>query len=276
MLALGGAAALVALVFAVRYVVYARSHEWTDDAFIDGDTVPVSPKVAGYVKAVGVTDNQQVKAGTLLVSIDPRDFEVARSHAEAAVRLAQAERDKAAADARRARELFGREEVSKQELDHAEADTQVADAKLSQAAAALERAKLDLEYATIEAAIDGRVTKKSVEPGQYVQVGQPLLTLVSTAVWVSANFKESQLNEMRVGQPVEIRVDAYPGREFRGHVDSIQAGTGARFSLFPPENATGNFVKVVQRVPVKIVFDEHPADILLAPGMSVEPSVLVK
>ena len=121
------------------------------------------------------------------------------------------------------------------------------------------------------------MTRKAIEEGVLVQVGQPLMAVVPGEVWVTANFKESQLGQLKTGQPVEIKVDAYPDKVFKAHVDSIQAGTGARFSLLPPENAAGNYVKVVQRVPVKIVFDEQPdPQHALAPGMSVEPEVLAR
>jgi membrane fusion protein (multidrug efflux system) len=150
-------------------------------------------------------------------------------------------------------------------------------AEIAQARAAVERAELDLASTRITAPESGRVTRKVVEAGAYVQIGQTLLTIIPSDVWVVANFMETQLANMRVGQPVEITVDAYPDQVFGGHVDSIQAGTGARFSLLPPENATGNFVKVVQRVPVKIVFGAPlPADFLLSPGMSVVPVVRVQ
>ncbi|HKO19017.1 MAG TPA: efflux RND transporter periplasmic adaptor subunit, partial [Acidobacteriaceae bacterium] len=125
----------------------------------------------------------------------------------------------------------------------------------------------------------GMVTRKNVEPGQFVQVAQPMFSIVPTDVWVTANFKETQLDLMRIGQPVDIKVDAYGGLVLHGHVDSIQNGTGSRFSLLPAENATGNFVKVVQRVPVKIVFDRgetNDSNHLLAPGLSVEPKVRVR
>jgi membrane fusion protein (multidrug efflux system) len=116
-----------------------------------------------------------------------------------------------------------------------------------------------------------------VEQGNYLEVGQGLMAIVPDDVWVVANFKETQLDRMRPGQPVTIKIDAYPDKEYQGHVESIQAGTGARFSLLPPENATGNYVKVVQRVPVKIVFDDKlPQELSIAPGMSVEPEVKVK
>jgi membrane fusion protein (multidrug efflux system) len=138
----------------------------------------------------------------------------------------------------------------------------------------VQQAELQLSYTRIFAPFDGRVTKKSVEPGNYVQPGQTLFSLVPPEVWVVANFKETQLRRMRVGQPVSVRADAVPGRDFRAHVESVQVGTGSRFTILPPENATGNFVKVVQRVPVKIVFDEPAADLeRLWAGESVEPKV---
>jgi membrane fusion protein, multidrug efflux system len=160
-------------------------------------------------------------------------------------------------------------------VSRAQAD--IADAEVEQARAAVEQAAIELSSTQISAPESGRVTRKSVEAGAYVHVGQALMAIVPRDVWVVANFMETQLADMRPGQPVEITVDAYPAISFKGLVDSIQAGTGARFSLLPPENATGNFVKVVQRVPVKIVFDESPSpDHLLSPGMSVVPVVKVK
>ncbi|HEY0369633.1 MAG TPA: HlyD family secretion protein [Chthoniobacterales bacterium] len=160
------------------------------------------------------------------------------------------------------------------EAAHVQVDA--AKAEVTQAEAAEHEAELQMSYAKIAAPEDGRVTNKAVEPGAYVQVGQNLLALVTPERWVTANFKETQLRDVRVGQPVSIHVDAYPDRELRGHVDSIQAGSGARFSLLPPENATGNYVKVVQRVPVKIVFDEQPdVQRVLGPGMSAVPDVKV-
>jgi membrane fusion protein (multidrug efflux system) len=150
-------------------------------------------------------------------------------------------------------------------------------AQIGQYEAAVHQAELDLSYTRLYAPESGRVTRKSVEPGAYVQVGQTLFSIVPDRVWVVANFKETQLRHMRAGQPATVRVDAYPDRIFHGHVDSIQAGSGARFSLLPPENATGNYVKVVQRVPVKIVIDETAdPQRVLGPGMSVVPDVRVR
>jgi membrane fusion protein (multidrug efflux system) len=158
-----------------------------------------------------------------------------------------------------------------------ESQVKTAEAQVAVAQTMLHQAELDLSYTSIRAPVDGRVTRKSVEPGAYVSVGQPLLAVVPDDVWVVANFKETQLKQMRPGQAVEVSIDAYPDRKFDAHIDSIQSGTGSRFSLLPPENATGNYVKVVQRVPVKIVFDQPlPSDLAIAPGMSVEPEVKVK
>ncbi len=149
-----------------------------------------------------------------------------------------------------------------------------ASAEAKQAETQVQQAELQLSYTKIFAPFDGRVTKKSVEPGNYVQPGQTLFSLVPSDVWVVANFKETQLKKMKVGQSVSVRVDAIPGRDFKAHVESFQVGTGSRFTLLPPENATGNFVKVVQRIPVKIVFDEPSADLeRLWAGESVEPKV---
>jgi membrane fusion protein (multidrug efflux system) len=160
-------------------------------------------------------------------------------------------------------------------VSRAQAD--LASAEVEQASAAAEQAALDLSSTKIFAPESGRVTRKSAQAGAYVHAGQALMAIVPRDVWVVANFMETQLADMRPGQPVEIAVDAYPTMRLKGRVDSIQAGTGARFSLLPPENATGNFVKVVQRVPVKIVFDESPpSDYLLSPGMSVVPVVKVQ
>jgi membrane fusion protein (multidrug efflux system) len=142
----------------------------------------------------------------------------------------------------------------------------------------VKQAELNLEYTTVKSPVKGQVSRKSVEPGQVIQPGQPLMTIIPLEqVWITANFKETQLASMRVGQVVDIDVDAYGGKEFKGKIESIAAATGARFSLLPPENATGNFVKVVQRVPVKIVLDEgQDPQRLLRPGMSVTPTVYTK
>ncbi len=254
---------IVALAAGVYYFRFVAPFESTDNAFIEGNVIPIAPKVPGYVAELPIQDNQAVKKGQLLVQIDPRDYEVA-------LRSAEAHYDKAKSDYDRDVVLVGSNAISKQDLDTARAAYEEASAQLDQA-------KLNMEYARITAPEDGRVTRRVVEQGAYVQPGQALLAIVPRHYWVIANFKEIQLTHMRLGQPVEVVVDAYPDRKFNGHVESIQSGAGARFSLFPPENATGNYIKVVQRVPVKIVFDDPPdVQLALGPGMSVSPTVRVK
>jgi membrane fusion protein (multidrug efflux system) len=166
-------------------------------------------------------------------------------------------------------------EAAKQ-VQSAKAQWDSARAAIREAKAALAQAQLQLSYTKVFAPVTGRVTQRSLNSGDYVQAGQQVMALVPTSVWITANFKETQLRHMRPGQPAEIRVDAYPSHILHGHVNSIQAGSGARFSLLPPENATGNFVKIVQRVPVKIVLDEPiNGSHVLGPGMSVEPTVII-
>src|SRR5437588_3130567 len=211
--------------------------------------------------------------------------------AEAQVAEARSAESTQSEQARRAQTLIGGAQAAvgealgklsqagagEQQVAVSQAQAETAGASIEQLRAAVEQAELELSYTKIYAPESGRVTRKAVEEGALVQPGQPLMAVVSGDVWVTANFKETQLDKIRPGQPVEITVDAYPGRTFKAHVDSIQAGTGARFSMIPPENATGNYVKVVQRVPVKIVFDEPPdPNHLLAPGMSVTPEVQIR
>jgi len=396
--------------YGIHRYIYSLSHEWTDDAFIDGTIVRISPRVSGHVAKVHVKANQRVEQGDLLIEIDPQPFEARALQAQAALEVALAaqkaahtkadlarvsanaqldesragvkvseagleaarnrveqaraqldaaradvEQEKenasaaeavakrAASDLQRYQELRRKEVISEQELDAATAEassssasreaarrkvasvmadqadaeasvraaeqalqeaesrlTQAkaqlsdaesapqkiasseamaaeADARVDQARAVLRQAELDLSYARITAPSGGHVTRKSVEAGDYVATGQALFALVTPDTFVTANFKETQLTKMRPGQSVTIKIDAYPDQIFKGHVESIQRGSGARFSLLPPENATGNYVKVVQRVPVKIVFDGDPGgDFLLGPGMSVVPTVAVK
>src|SRR6267154_100168 len=396
---------LIVAIVGLRYWLYARSHESTDDAFIDGNIVQVSPKASGYITRVYVKDNQSVNTGDLIagraqqkqaqtqvtltrvtgranVQQAAAGVQQARSgvasaragaasersrtnqaaaginaasanvqQAQAQVSAAMAEAARANADVQRYQTLYDKDEISRQRLDQAiaaartanaqvdaarervaaaqaqvneaqastsaaaqtaqRARTQIggaqaqvneaigklaqantapqqvqvsqaqaasAGANLEQLQAALDQAELELSYTKIFAPESGRIARKAIEVGTLVQIGQPLMAVVPRDVWVTANFKESQLASIRPGEPVDINIDAYPDKVFKGHVDSIQAGTGARFSLIPPENATGSYVKVVQRVPVKIVFEPNQIDPqhLLAPGMSVVPEVKVK
>ncbi|MGO8835847.1 MAG: HlyD family secretion protein [Limisphaerales bacterium] len=201
-------------------------------------------------------------------TISAQEFDAAQAAAREADANLIAARQKAAADASKISE-------ARAQLDATKAAVGMALAQFRQAQTTVQSAQLDLSYTKIFAPADGRVTRKAVEAGDYVQTGQTLLSIVPNDVWVVANFKETQLKHMKPGQRAMVSIDALD-RSFAAHVDSVQAGSGAAFSLLPPENATGNYVKVVQRVPVKIVFDEPlPADHTVGPGLSVVPDVSV-
>jgi membrane fusion protein (multidrug efflux system) len=197
---------------------------------------------------------------------------------ETAIAAAQQRAVQARASAARAQASLQTARTAPEQLQATRARASSAEARVKQMRAALAQAELNLERTTIKAPSAGTVSRKSIELGQVVQPGQPLMALVSlTDVWVVANFKETQLRNMRTGQPATIEVDGLGGLEFKGRVDSLAAATGAKFSLLPPENATGNYVKVVQRVPVKIVFEPgQDPDHRLRPGMSVFPTIYTK
>jgi membrane fusion protein, multidrug efflux system len=392
---IGGALVLIGAI--VYFFWYSAGRVNTDDAEVDGHLNPVSAKISGNVLEVLVNDNQQVKAGQVLVKIDPRDYQARVDQMRAALALAQAQFnaanvtvpmtqemtqgdnsnanaglagalaeqasanqtyqmaltsdlayansqvvkyqasfDKAQADLARMKPLVEKEEISRQQYDSYVAAAQVAQGELDSAKqrlaqaqqnVAVTKAKLDsktadvakaragqvqanaslrqvnvqsanaaaanasikaaeanlaaaelqLSYATIIAPVDGVVTHKSVEVGQVLQPGQGLLILVPLQdIWVTADFKETQLAKVHPGQKVEVKVDMY-GKTFTGHVDSVAGATGSRMSLLPPENATGNFVKVVERIPVKIILDPIPPDqAILRPGMNVDVTIITR
>ena len=296
----------------VRRWIYSLNHVSTDNAQVDGHIIPILPKVGGYVVDVRTDENRSVKAGDTLVVLDDRDFKarLAQAEADLAVALAgvsnrarvgqaeaqvaqaQANAEKAHADLERIKPLAEKDIVPKQALDAAEATARAADAALASAQAALlgadarvaaaraarDQAALSLSYTRISAPAEGVVSKKSVELGQLVQPGQPLMSLVPLSdVWVTANLKETQIQDVTAGDPVDFTVDAYPGVHFCGKVESISPATGAKFSLLPPDNATGNFTKVVQRLPVRIR-QCGPQDPKreLRPGMSVVATIQTK
>ena len=378
-LIVGGIVLLVAGFFLWRYL---DSYESTDDAQIDGHLNAISARVSGHVAKLLVQDNQYVEAGTPLVEIDPKDYEIAIASARAdyqdalataesmqvnvpittvntGSQLSSAQADleggragvsmarqqleaaraqleqsiandiKAQNDVGRYRQLVDKQEISHQQYDQAvaaarssaagvaaarasasaaeqqvaqaqskrdsmeanlraaqtapqqnaqmRARAQAAIAQAQQKKAALDQAMLNLQYARLVAPVNGIVSNRTVEVGQNVSVGQELMKIINLDdIWVTANFKESQLRLMRPGQRVTISVDAY-GKKYNGHVESIAGASGALFSLLPPENATGNYVKVVQRIPVKITFDPgETKEHILRPGMSVEPKVWVR
>ncbi|HWT44794.1 MAG TPA: HlyD family secretion protein, partial [Vicinamibacterales bacterium] len=224
---------------------------------------------------------QQFDAAVAAADAAKANVDAAKSDvvaAQAAIAVAQQKSAQARAGATQARAGLASAQTAPQQLQVTQSRAAAAEARVQQAQAALKQAELNLQYTTVKAPSTGVVSRKSVEIGQVVQAGQPLLALVDLQdVWVTANFKETQLNEMRPGQRAVVEVDALGGKEFNGHIDSIAAATGAKFSLLPPENATGNYVKVVQRVPVKIVFEPgQDPNHLLRPGMSVTPTVYVR
>jgi membrane fusion protein (multidrug efflux system) len=273
-----GTVVAIGLISGWFYNNYRKTHISTDDAFIDGDIYTISARIDGTVSSVYVDSNQPVKKGDLLVELDPRDYRSRFEAAQAHLALEQANLRQADRDLKRIKALFDQDVNSAERYDKALSTQEISAAQVKVAVEQLRQAELNLSYTEIKAPADGYVTKKNVMVGNQVKTGQPLMALVNLdALKVIANYKETQLERIRPGQPAEIKVDAYPGMVFKGKVDSIMAGTGVSFSLFPPENATGNYVKVVQRVPVKIVLDpgadkEH----LLKIGMSVVPTIMAK
>lgn len=304
------------LLIIVVFIIYeASKYQTTDDAYVDTTTVTVSPKVSGQIVKVLVKDNQQVKAGDIVAVIDKVDYDVKLQQADAAYKrallnqqnahanlnAANSEIELAKKDVERYKNLYEAGAVSKQTLDKAITNlesiqarqitaeqaifsanpsqaSKVADADLNVLKAQRRAAELALEYTDIVAPIDGTVSNKKVEVGMMVQPGSPLFVIVPNDVWVVANYKETQIRGMKKGMPVDIKIDTYPKKVFKGEIDSIQRASGAKSSLFPPENAVGSFVKIVQRIPVKIVFTEKidPEEYQIIPGMSVVPKVKTK
>jgi len=272
---------IVALVIAALtavHIINGFTHITTDDAYIEGRIHSIAPKISGTVKGANVDDNQNVKKGDVLVEIDPVDYELKVKEAQANLDIRKASFEQASRDIERAEALYKQEVYSKEKYEFVLTAYNLAKAQSESAEALLKIAQQNLEYTKIYAPTDGYVTKKSVEAGNQVQAGQPLMAVIAlNDIWVIANYKETQLKNVKSGQPAEVRVDTYPGKVFNGKVDSIMAGTGAAFSLFPPENALGNYVKVVQRIPVKIVFDKSADERhVLRIGMSCIPIIITK
>ena len=305
-------ALIIVAVCAVLYIIKEMHYVSTDDAYVETTTVSVSPKISGQIEEVYVKDNQFVKEGELVAKIDSADYKIKLEQADANYERLKIDQANAKAnftasesninlakkDLDRYTKLYEQGAVSKQTLDAAQVKydsavagltqaqqalfssngTTVADANLKNSKAAKDKAALDLSYTNIYAPQSGTVASRRVEKGMWVTAGSPLFTLVPEKVWVVANFKENQLRYMKPGQEVAIKVDTYPNHVFKGKIDSIQRSSGAKASLFPPENAVGSFVKIVQRIPVKIVFTEEidSSEYNIVPGMSVVPKVRVK
>jgi membrane fusion protein (multidrug efflux system) len=330
--------------------MHSLAHEETDDAQVENNMNPIIPRVSGYITKVYVKDNDFVKKGDTLFTIDEKDYVVKVEEARAAlaaaegsyavaradiggaqagvsvseaniqssrgnIEAARVRLTRATNDYNRYKNLYDNRSITKQQFEQAEAamleakaqlsvlqqaeaasksqrnasvsrsnvsakQTEVAQANIKRAQAALAAAELNLSYTIVTAAVDGQVSTIDIQQGQLVQPGQALFYIISTQEsWVVANFKETQLNKMTAGQKVTMTVDAYPDTEFEGELSSISPATGARFSLLPPDNATGNFVKTVQRIPVKITFtanNDKEKIKKLRPGMNVEVDVQLK
>jgi membrane fusion protein (multidrug efflux system) len=257
------------------YWDYARRFQSTDDAFIAARNFSMAPKVSGYITAVPVTDNQHVAAGDVIARIDDRDYRVALDQAKAQLAHDQAVLEQAKTNLGRYQYLVQRNAIAQQQADDQRFLVTQTESTVALDQAKVDAAQLDLSHATITAAEAGRVVSLTAAVGQFAQAGTALTMFVPDQIWVTANFKETQLDAMRPGQPVTLAIDAYPDRSIRGHIASVQPGSGTAFSLLPAQNATGNYVKIVQRVPVKIVIDGPPADVALGPGMSVVPTVRI-
>lgn len=314
------AVAVVIVVCIIIYIIRSAGRVTTDDAYIEGRIHTIAPKVPGTVIDVNVHDNQFVRAGDILLKLDPKDYELRVNQAqadlnsekqrlfdyEAGIKVAaanlevqqvsfqQADRDKKRADVLFQKNAIPQEQyekfttsfdmsaanvkAAKEQLEKAKSQKALQEEVIKQKEAALNIAELNLSYTTIYAPVNGQVTKKTVQIGNQLQPSQPLMAVVDiNDIWLVANLKETELKKVKPGQTVHVKVDTYPDNEFTGTVNSIMAGTGAAFSLFPPENALGNYVKIVQRIPVKILFDKKSIEShALRVGMSCQPVIYTR
>ncbi|WP_413575863.1 HlyD family secretion protein [Bdellovibrio sp. HCB290] len=247
-----GAGAVLTVAAAI-FGYYEWSHVSTDNAQIQAHTLMLSSKVPGIVVEVLVQENEPVKEGQVLARIDSQDYKNNVKSAEADLEGVKAKLHDAEANYKRMGDLFRQNVISRAQYDNAEAVYRELSKKVQAIQAQVSTAQLNASYTEIKAPKDGRIARKSVEPGMVIPSGQPLFGFVeSSSRWVIANFKETEITHIEQGKPVKVEVDALPGQEFHGEIESLSPSTGAIFSLLPPDNATGNFTKVVQRVPVKI------------------------
>jgi membrane fusion protein (multidrug efflux system) len=270
--------AAVAIVIAGYFIVKNYLYEGTDDAYVEAHALMLAPRIGGTVTAVFVKENQAVTMGQVLAQLDDQDYVTARNQALGDQDSVVAQLDQAAKDLARIKQLFQDQAVSKADYDGAIARYGNLSSRLKADQAKVAQAELTLGYTKITAPTNGTIAKKSVEPGMVVPQGQALFGFVSSNErWVTANFKETQLSRIKPGQKVDVEVDAISGKKFQGVVDSIGSATGSTFTLLPPDNSTGNFTKVVQRVPVKIDLPGLTAEDIdrLAAGLSAVVSVKV-
>lgn len=243
----------------------------TDNAQVEAHSVLIAPKVNGYIKEVTVSDGSRVKKDQILIQLDDRDYRVSLDSAQSELLSLGARMKDNEKNFVRIRDLFSKSVVSQQQFDAASANYNEIKAKHDSAQARVNQANLNLEHAQIKATSDGVIAKISAEVGQLANPGTPLIGFVSSeSRWVTANFKETEISDVKIGHAVSVTIDAIPGKKFDGEVESISSATGATFTLLPPDNATGNFTKVVQRVPVRIKLNSlTPQDIdLLHAGLS--------
>jgi membrane fusion protein (multidrug efflux system) len=250
------AIAAVVVTLVIGYFTYEHlSYVTTDNAQIFGHSLMMAPKVPGYITAVNVVEGQKVKKGDLLIQIDERDYENNLKQAKGELASTEARRRDAERNYRRLVDLLSKGAVSQQQFDTSTAQYNDVKAKYDAIASQVAQAELNLSNTKIIAPLDGFIAKKSAEVGQLAAAGVPLLGFIDAGErWIIANFKETEIEGIKIDAEVEIEVDAISGEHFQGKVESISSATGATFTLLPPDNATGNFTKVVQRVPVKIKF----------------------
>lgn len=247
-----------ALHFVYEHVTYVE----TDNAQVEAHTVLLTPKVSGFIREVSVTTGKKVKKDEVLVQIDDRDYKAAADSARSELLSLEARKRDAEKNYSRIKSLYAQSVVSAQQYDNTTANYNEIKAKYDSAASHLAQAELNLENTQIKAPSDGIVATTSAEVGQLASAGAPLVGFVSSeARWVIANFKETDIDDIQVGKKVNVTIDAVPGKTYHGTVESISSATGSTFTLLPPDNATGNYTKVVQRVPVKITLESlEPSD----------------
>ncbi|HTA17186.1 MAG TPA: HlyD family secretion protein [bacterium] len=276
---LGIAAGAAALALGIAASIWFSGFVSTDNAYTDAHVATLSAKVPGMVTEVLVQENQSVTKGQVLLRLDPRDYRDTLAQEQAQLGATQASLSLARLDAKRARELFAQNAISEQDRDTALTKVSQLEGQAGAIQAEISQSLLNLDYTELRAPADGVVGRNSVEAGMVVAAGEPLLPFVDARQpWVEANFKETQLRRMRVGQKAEVEIDAIGGKKFDAVVESMTPGTGATFALIPPENATGNFTKIVQRVPVRLCFAPgalNGYEDRIVPGLSVEATVIL-
>ncbi len=268
----GGLALLLGIYFTFEYLMYVT----TDNAQVEAHALMVAPRVAGYITQVRVTEGQRVAKGDILIEIDERDYQNSLRQLKGELTSIEANERDAEKNFKRLAGLYSKGAVSQQQYDQVSTAYSGLKAKFESISAQVAQAQLNLDNTKLKAPSEGFIAKKSAEPGQLAAPGVPLLGFVDAQErWITANFKETDLSSIKIGATVRIKVDAVSSRTFSGEVTNVSAATGSTFTLLPPDNATGNFTKVVQRVPVRISLkDVTPAEIeLLRAGLSADVRV---